>query len=157
MKKVLFVCMGNICRSPTAHGVFARLAESNPELELVVDSAGTHSYHVGHPPDSRSQETARRRGYDLSSQQARQVTPEDLVRFDLILAMDRSNLAHLQQMATVEQRERIRLFLEFGSDPSVQDVPDPYYGGELGFERVFDLVEDAANGLIAHIREMQGR
>lgn len=152
MKRILFVCMGNICRSPTAHGVFASIAEEYPELELEIDSAGTHSYHIGHPPDRRTQEVAIRRGYDLSSQRARQVTVEDFDRFDLILAMDTANLSHMHSMANEQQKERIRLFLEFGSDPSVRDVPDPYYGGDTGFERVLDLVEDAAQGLLAHLR-----
>lgn len=151
--KVLFVCMGNICRSPTAHGVFMKfLQDKAPDLQVEVDSAGTHGYHVGGPADSRASEAASRRGYDLSELRARQVEANDFERFDLILAMDRSNHAHLLQLASSEHHERIRLFLEFATGIDETDVPDPYYGGDQGFERVLDMVEDASRGLLDYIR-----
>lgn len=150
---VLFVCMGNICRSPTAAGVFRKFVSDAGLAELVeIDSAGTHAYHVGEPPDRRAAAAAERRGFDLSGQQARRVTTEDFLRFDYILAMDHDNREMLRAAAMEDHHERIRLFLEFGSDPSRQEVPDPYYGGAVGFERVLDLVEDASRGLLLDIR-----
>ncbi len=152
--RVLFVCMGNICRSPTAEGVFRRLAgERIPELELEVDSAGTHDYHVGDPPDPRAIAAAARRGVDLSAIRARQVEVSDFGRFDLIVAMDRLNREILLDRSPLEYRSRIRLFLEFASNVDFEDVPDPYYGGPLGFERVLDLVEAASTGLLDEIEE----
>lgn len=152
---MLFVCMGNICRSPTAAGVFRKLVEDAGLAELVhIDSAGTHAYHTGEPPDQRAMAAAERRGFDLAGQKARRVAPEDFERFDYVLAMDSDNREILLATALDEQHERIRLFLEFGSDPSRLEVPDPYYGGAVGFERVLDLVEDAAAGLL---REIRGR
>ena len=151
--KVLFVCMGNICRSPTAHGVFEHLLRDVPELEVLVDSAGTHAYHVGNPPDSRSQEAAARRGYDLSAQRARKVSALDFETFDLVLAMDRSNLDNLRAVADAQHHSKIRLFLEFATQTDVREVPDPYYGAGRGFEEVLDLVEDAARGLLEHVRK----
>lgn len=152
IRSLLFVCMGNICRSPTAEGVFRRLLESEaPELGIHVDSAGTHAYHIDSPPDSRSQAAALRRGVDLSKQRARIVRPEDFERFDLLLAMDRANLENLKRMASEEHHHRVRLFLEFGRNADRMEVPDPYYGGSNGFEEVLDLVEDASRGLLAHI------
>jgi protein-tyrosine phosphatase len=154
---ILFVCLGNICRSPTAEAVFVSLAaRTAPELRLTVDSAGTGSWHVGATPDARSQEAARRRGYDMSGLRARTVAAPDFERFDLILAMDRSNLAELQRRAPAHARSRVRLFLEFVPDAQLLDVPDPYYGGENGFEEVLDLIEAAAHGLIAHLRSQTG-
>lgn len=151
--KILFVCLGNICRSPTAEAVLRTLASREaPELALQVDSAGTAGYHIGEPPDVRSQLAAARRGYDLSRQRARIIEPQDFVDSDLILAMDRSNLTLLQRRASAAQRPRLRLFLEFAPDLGVTDVPDPYYGGASGFEEVLDLAEIASRALLAELR-----
>jgi protein-tyrosine phosphatase len=151
--KILFVCLGNICRSPTAEIVFRQIvAREAPDLLIEIDSAGTAGYHVGAPPDSRTRQAALRRGYDMSALRARVVDAEDFSRFDLILAMDRQNLQALQQMAPTAARDRIRLFLEFAPDGDVTEVPDPYYGGANGFEEVLDLVEAAAQGLLQHVR-----
>jgi protein-tyrosine phosphatase len=155
--KVLFVCMGNICRSPTAHGVFARyLRERAPELDVEVDSAGTHDYHVGSPPDPRAIAAAARRGVDLTAQRARLVKVADFQRHDLIVAMDRLNREVLLDLSPAAYRERVRLLMEFAGVPlddgEQLDVPDPYYGGAVGFERVLDLIEQAAHGLLAEIR-----
>ena len=134
--KILFVCLGNICRSPTAEAVFrAVAAREAPELTIEVDSAGTAAYHVGHSPDARSQEAARRRGYDLSPLRARQVELDDFEHFDLILAMDRENLSDLQARAPQKSHSKVRLFLEFAADADTTEVPDPYYGGANGFEK----------------------
>ncbi|MDQ1243203.1 MAG: low molecular weight protein-tyrosine phosphatase [Pseudomonadota bacterium] len=152
--RILFVCMGNICRSPTAEGVFRRLvAERVPGAEIEVDSAGTHDYHVGDPPDPRSIAAAARRGVDLRQLRARLIRDEDFERFDLIIAMDRLNRETLLERSPAPFRERIRLFMEFASDPEVEDVPDPYYGGAPGFERVLDLAEEAAAGLLDEVLE----
>ena len=151
--KVLFVCMGNICRSPTAQGVFERLVQSEGvEEHLVIDSAGTHAYHVGNPPDKRSQAAAKGRGLDLSGQRARQVTAADIEEFDYVLVMDHTNLYDLQDLVTESGCERVHLFMKFAERWDVDEVPDPYYGGNSGFERVLDMVEDAAAGLLMHIR-----
>ena len=151
--RVLFVCMGNICRSPTAEGVFARmLRERAPGLAVEVDSAGTHDYHVGEPPDRRAIAAAARRGVDISALRARRVEPEDFARFDLILAMDEDNRSALLRQSPASFHRRIRLLMEFAADEAgMLDVPDPYYGGAVGFERVLDLVERAAEGLLAEI------
>jgi low molecular weight protein-tyrosine phosphatase len=152
--RVLFVCLGNICRSPSAEAVMRGIvAREAPDLRIDVDSAGTAGYHIGEPPDSRSQAAALRRGYDMSAMRARVVEPEDFARFDLILAMDHSNLSVLRRRAPATLRERVRLFLEFAPDAGTPEVPDPYYGGETGFEEVLDLVEAASRGLISHLRE----
>jgi len=152
--KILFVCLGNICRSPTAEGVFrAVAAREAPELTLEVDSAGTAGYHVGEPPDARTRAAASRRGYDLSPLRARMVAPSDFEEFDLILAMDLQNLKVLHRRAPAHARERVRLFLEFAPEAVVSEVPDPYYGGPNGFEEVLDLVEAASRGLLAHLRQ----
>jgi protein-tyrosine phosphatase len=151
--KILFVCLGNICRSPTAEAVVRTLAvREAPELELEVDSAGTAGYHVGEPPDPRTRAAAARRGYDLTELRARIVEPGDFERFHLILAMDRENLTVLRRRAPQAAQERLRLFLEFAPDTEAEDVPDPYYGGPNGFEEVLDLVEQAARGLIRDLR-----
>ena len=151
--KILFVCMGNICRSPTAEGLFREyLRRHAPDLEVEVDSAGTHDYHVGEPPDPRALRAAARRGLDLSGLRAREVLPEDFARFDLILAMDRVNYAELAARSPPACRTRIRMLLEFATSPGRDEVPDPYYGGAQGFDEVLDLVEAAAPGLVAEIR-----
>ena len=151
--RVLFVCMGNICRSPTAEGVFREFVQRHaPELDLEIDSAGTHDYHVGEPPDPRALKAASSRGLDLSALRARQVEDDDFERFDLILAMDRVNYEALLDRSPAQYRSRIRLLLEFADDAGRDEVPDPYYGGAKGFEEVLDLLEDAAAGLLAEVR-----
>lgn len=152
MSRVLFVCMGNICRSPTAEGVTRAIAERQGVADrFEFDSAGTHGYHIGNPPDQRARQAAARRGYDLSMLKARQVNEFDFLRFDHILAMDHDNLELLRQACPAEHRAKLRLFLEFASGSEVREVPDPYYGGPEGFEQVLDLVEDAASGLLAQL------
>jgi protein-tyrosine phosphatase len=153
--RVLFVCLGNICRSPTAEGVFrAVLAREAPDLEVDVDSAGTAAYHVGEPPDPRTQSAARVRGYELSALRARVVEPADFERFDLILAMDEENAETLRRRAPRDKRNRVKLFLEFADGVDETEVPDPYYGGARGFEHVLDLVEAASRGLVEHLRSV---
>lgn len=152
--RVLFVCMGNICRSPTAEGVFKHLVAKHGLAERIEsDSAGTHDYHIGSPPDARAQAAAARRGYDLSALRARQVTAEDFAAFDYVLAMDEVNRKALRQLCPAHYRERVRLLLEFAPEAGRHEVPDPYYGGDQGFEEVLDLVEDAAQGLLHHIKK----
>jgi len=153
MQSVLFVCTGNICRSPTADGVFRYLVrEAGLEARVRVDSAGTHDYHVGEPPDERTQAHALRRGYDLSALRARQVVGEDFERFDLLLAMDRGHLRILQRLAPPAHRHKLRLFMDFATTRRRDEVPDPYYGGARGFDEVLDMVEDAARGLLEELR-----
>ena len=155
MKKirVLFVCMGNICRSPTAHSVFEQLVrDAGLEANVEVDSAGTHAYHVGEPPDRRAQQTARGRGIDLSGQRARKVHDADFHEFDYILAMDEDNLHGLRSRCPPECEDRLHLFLSFAPRMGEREVPDPYYGGTHGFEHVFDLVDAAGRGLLEDIR-----
>jgi protein-tyrosine phosphatase len=150
--RVLFVCMGNICRSPTAEGVFRHLVEKQGlAAKILIDSAGTHNYHIGDAPDARSQAAAARRGYDLSGLRARQVLRDDFRTFDYVLAMDEANLRLLQQQCPDDCRERLKLFLEFADDDALREVPDPYYGGAQGFEQVLDLVENAGRGLLREI------
>lgn len=153
MTKVLFVCLGNICRSPTADGIFRNLlVREKLEQHIVVDSAGTGDWHVGKAPDTRTVAAARQRGYDLSILRARQVNKHDFAEFDYVLAMDKANLLDLQRMKPSTYTGHLGLFLEFGSRGDYSEVPDPYYGGTDGFELVLDLVEDAAQGLLNHIR-----
>lgn len=148
--KVLFVCTGNICRSPTAEGVLRFLAEKQG-LRIHVESRGTHDYHVGEPPDERAQRHAKRRGYDLSAQRARHVSRHDFEDFDLIVAMDRGHLRLLQRMAPAHLHHKIRPFLP------AADVPDPYYGGAEGFEQALDMIEEACRGLLGEIRTLTAR
>ncbi len=150
--KVLFVCLGNICRSPTAEGVFRALVEEQGLSDRIeIDSAGTSGWHENEPPDSRSQEEAVRHGVDLSGQRSRAVVPGDFQRFDYICAMDSANLKELKRTCPRGQEKRIYCFTAFAPELKVQDVPDPYYGGERGFERVYDIVEASAQGLLAAI------
>ena len=154
MVKILFVCMGNICRSPTAHGVFLKMLQDQLVTHLVeVDSAGTHAYHIGKAPDERSRVAALRRGVDLSPLRARQVEPVDFQIYDYILAMDDENLQNLEMICPREQRTKLRLFMEFAPQMKKREVPDPYYGGSSGFEQVLDLVEAAADGLLQEIKQ----
>jgi protein-tyrosine phosphatase len=152
--RILFVCLGNICRSPTAEAVLRDLlAREAPELSVEIDSAGIGDWHIGEPPDQRALVAARRRGLDMSRLRARQIVSEDFARFDFILAMDRANLSDLRGRAPTQYRERVRLFLEFAPDLGIDEVPDPYYGGAAGFEDVLDLAEQAARGLLSHLRD----
>jgi protein-tyrosine phosphatase len=151
--RILFVCLGNICRSPTAEGVLRHLlAAEAPTLEVDVDSAGTGDYHIGDPPDARSQRAAALRGIDLSDLRARQVAAVDFQRFDLILALDRNNLRDLQAIQPKESHAKVRLFLEYFPQAGTLDVPDPYFGGVADFERVLDLTTAAARGLIDQLK-----
>jgi len=150
--RVLFVCMGNICRSPMAEGVFRRrIKERAGHLRIKVDSAGTHGYHVGSPPDKRAQAAAARRGVNIDSLASRRVHVDDFDRFDYILAMDSDNLEYLLDLAAPEQHDKIELFLNYSATSTGADVPDPYYGGPTGFERVLDLIEEASERLLADV------
>jgi len=150
---VVFVCMGNICRSPTAEAVFRHYVESAGLSEQIsIDSAGTHDYHIGDKPDLRAQRAAQQRGYDMSKLRGRQAGEDDFRRFDYVLAMDTANLAILQLIVPPDSDTLPRLFLDYARHHSESEVPDPYYGGEDGFERVLDMVEDAAQGLLEEIR-----
>jgi protein-tyrosine phosphatase len=154
--RILFVCLGNICRSPTAHGVFREIARREaPGLVSLVDSAGTADYHVGEPPDPRTCRIAAQRGYDLTDLRARQIERADFERFDLLLAMDAANLQALQRLAPAPRRERAQLFLEYAGHAALREVPDPYYGGEAGFMQVLDLAEQASRALIARLRDQR--
>lgn len=151
--KVLFVCMGNICRSPTAEAVFRHYVEQAGLQEHIhIDSAGTHDYHIGDAPDLRTQRAAKQRGYDMSQLRGRQVGVEDFGRFDYVLAMDEANLSILRRLRPRDATSHLGLFLEFAEQHREREVPDPYYGGADGFERVLDMVEDAAGGLLKRIR-----
>lgn len=150
---LLFVCMGNICRSPTAEAVFRQQAETSGLVRsLWIDSAGTHGYHAGEAPDRRSQAAAARRGYDLGAIRARAVVEPDFERFDLILAMDEQNRRALLSRCPPGLEHKVQLLLAYSSRFSGQDVPDPYYGGAAGFERVLDMIEDSCDGLLAEVR-----
>ncbi len=156
MTSVLFVCTGNICRSPTAEGVFRHFVQvAGLADQFQIESAGTSSAHVGEPPDSRSQRAARQRGYDLSAQRARQVQRDDFHRFDLILAMDAGHLRQLQRMAPKGSPAKLALFLDYAPNQPVRDVPDPYYGGPDGFSQVLDLIEAGAEGVLRAISTTQ--
>jgi protein-tyrosine phosphatase len=149
---VLFVCLGNICRSPTAHGVFLQHVKQRGLLdEIHVDSAGTGDWHTGHAPDPRTAAMALQRGYDLSELRARQVSRDDFAHFDYILAMDNENLRNLQRMQPKNFTGELGLFMAYGNHPDYTEVPDPYHGVETDFARVVDLVENAAEGLLRHI------
>ncbi|MGH8700271.1 MAG: low molecular weight protein-tyrosine-phosphatase [Burkholderiales bacterium] len=150
--KVLFVCMGNICRSPMAEGVFKhQVKQAGLDGIIASDSAGTHDYHIGEPPDPRAQQAASRRGYDLGALRGRQVSRGDFGDFDYLLAMDEANLRVLQRLCPSQHAHKLKLFMEFSTSPAPREVPDPYYGEEQGFERVLDMVEQAAQGLLDHL------
>lgn len=152
---VLFVCLGNICRSPTAEGVFRKLVEeSGLQEKVIIDSAGTSAYHIGESPDSRSQAEALRHGYDLSPIRSRQIIADDFDTFDVIIAMDKSNLEHLKLIKSKGYEEKLKLFL-YDFAPHLQrfDVPDPYYGGPRGFTEVVELIEQASQGLLDYIEK----
>ncbi len=155
-KRVLFVCMGNICRSPTGEGVFRHFVENQGLAhEVEIDSAGTIGYHVGEPPDSRMQRAAARRNYDLSKQRARQFKRSDFVEFDLIVPMDRENEWNIHRLdPDAEYREKVKLLCSFHPNPPTMDVPDPYYGGQRGFEEVLDLIEAACPGILEHLQSL---
>ena len=150
---VLFVCTGNICRSPTAEAIFRKLADdAGLGGAIRADSAGTHAYHVGEPPDPRAQAAAAKRGYDLSGLRARKVERDDFDRFDVILAMDREHHIILESMAPRPSGHKLRLMMSYANRFAEKDVPDPYHGGPQGFERVLDMLEDASRGLLESLR-----
>lgn len=152
-QSILFVCMGNICRSPTAQSVMHhKLQALGLGSQVQVDSAGTHGYHVGSAPDPRTQAHATKRGYDMAGQHARQIEQADFARFDLILAMDRANLARLRQVCPALHQAKLHLLGEYGPEQEPFEVPDPYDGGASGFERVLDLIEQACDGLLARLK-----
>lgn len=154
MLKVLFVCLGNICRSPSGEGVFSDLVEkAGLGDEISADSAGTAGYHVGEPPDGRAQDAARRRGIDLSQQRARRVQPSDFQNFEYLVAMDTDNQANLLSICPSGSEHKVHLMLDFSHDHQGENVPDPYYIGGNGFEVALDLIEDAAKGLLDDIRQ----
>ncbi len=155
--RVLFVCLGNICRSPTAHGVFeARVRRAGLAGQISVDSAGTGDWHVGRPPHKSTLVAARRRGYELKHHRARQVCVADFRAFDYMLAMDRSNLADLQRLAPSGATSRIGLFLDYHHDVNLMEVPDPYGGGAADFDRVLDMVETTSDALLLSISRRHG-
>jgi protein-tyrosine phosphatase len=150
---VLFVCLGNICRSPTAHAVFRKMVKDQGlEKQIEIDSAGTGAWHVGNPPDKRATQVAEGRGIQMRDLRARQVDFGDFYQYDYVLAMDNSNYSNLYEMALPEHREKLHMFLSFSDDFSETEVPDPYYGGPDGFDYVFDMVDSASNGLLEHIK-----
>lgn len=154
MTKVLFVCMGNICRSPSAEGVFRHLVQDAGLGEAVrVDSAGTHAYHLGEAPDARAQAAARKRGYDIKHVEARQVTADDFREYDLILAMDWENLSALQLQCPKAYQHKLMLLMRFSNEYEEATVPDPYYGGPDGFSKVLDYIEDACQGVLELVRK----
>ncbi|MGI9383447.1 MAG: low molecular weight protein-tyrosine-phosphatase [Methyloligellaceae bacterium] len=152
--RILFICLGNICRSPLAEGVFRHLVAGRGAAERFrIDSAGTGAWHVGEPPDARAQEAALGRGIDISAQKARQVVADDFERFDMLLAMDESNRFELQRLGPEADRDKARLLLSFAPDSGRLDIPDPYYGGPPGFTHVLDLIETASEGLFQALVE----
>jgi protein-tyrosine phosphatase len=147
--RVLFVCMGNICRSPMAEGVFRHLVRQSGLEDVVrVDSAGTHAFHAGEPPDKRAQTLAAKRGYDITTLRARRVRDKDFEEFDLILAMDWDNLSLLQQVAPKQAHHKLQLLMRFATEHESATIPDPYYGNQQGFEQALDFIEDACAGLL---------
>lgn len=154
--RVLFVCMGNICRSPTAHAVFReQVRVAGLADDIAIDSAGTHAYHIGNPPDRRATETAAGRGFDMSDLRARQVDHADYFSFDYIVAMDRDNLRLLKADCPADQLGRLSLMLDWATGWG-EEVPDPYYGGDESFEQVFDMLTDACQALLRHIAQQRG-
>jgi len=149
--RILFVCMGNICRSPTAKGVFDRALEE-ARIDFESESAGTHDYHVGHPPDGRAVEAARRSGVDIGSDISRQFVREDFLRFDRIFVMDRANLEHMNAIRPENASARVQLVMELVPDYGMEEVPDPYYGNRTGFVQVIDMLEAAAEALVREFR-----
>lgn len=153
--KVLFVCMGNICRSPTAHGVFQGLVnEANLSNKIIVESAGTTGYHVGESPDQRAYDTANDRGVDLSSIKARKVQNNDFLNQNYILAMDYANLHNLKADCPTEHLDKVELLLNYHTNKVLEEVPDPYYGGNKGFENIFEMINIACRQLLSHIKEI---
>jgi protein-tyrosine phosphatase len=151
--KVLFVCMGNICRSPTAHGVFEKLVNDEQlENKIEIESAGTHAYHVGNGPDPRAQQTAAGHEVDLSHILSRQVNDTDFSYYDYILAMDNDNYSLLEQSCPDEYLNKLSLFMDYAPHLALSEVPDPYYGGVRGFENVFNMVNEASKGLLEVIK-----
>lgn len=154
---ICFVCLGNICRSPTAEGVMRHQVDAAGLAEhIAIDSAGTGDWHVGEPPDTRAQAAARTRGYDLSALRARQVSAADFERFDLLLAMDEANLAELRRRCPPEHRDKVRRLMEFAAGAAETEVADPYFGGAQGFDQVLDQVERACAGLLDNLRSRTG-
>lgn len=154
---VLFICMGNICRSPTAEGVFRKLVQDEGVDDwFLIDSAGTHAYHVGNPPDERAQKTALNRGVNIAGLRARQVRHQDFEAFDYVLVMDQQNMDTLKFICPKSQAHKLKLFLEYAPAVKTKEVPDPYYGGAKGFEEVFDLLERASKGFLQTVRQQRG-
>lgn len=154
--RVLFVCLGNICRSPTAEGIFRKTVEARGlHRAFEIDSAGTGDWHIGAPPDHRARHAAARRGIDLSGLRARQANADDMAVFDYIIAMDHANYASLRRLAGARYRHKVHLFLDLSPGIDRDEVPDPYYGGEQGFDQALDLIEQASNDLLDHIVKQQ--
>jgi protein-tyrosine phosphatase len=152
--KILFVCMGNVCRSPMAEGVFRRLLEQHGlSAQVEVDSAGTHAYHLGKSPDPRAILTAKARGIDISGIRARQVSPKDLEEFDLVMVMDEHNYDALRFICAKPHQAKLAYLLDYAPHLGTRNLPDPYYGGEAGFERVMDMIEEACEGLLSHLQD----
>jgi len=151
--KVLFICLGNICRSPTAEGVFKKLVLTGKlKHKIKIDSVGTGSWHIGHPPDIRSQKAASERGINISDQRSRLITQKDMVESDYLVAMDIENITTLQKIVPKKMQNKLFRFLEFAPDLGMLDIPDPYYSGPDGFNQVLDLIQEASKGLLVHIK-----